>query len=301
LGEPAAEDSATSEYVQVSTPDRPPVFVRANDFDEAAAELQKLIDWAKAAGHRVGYFAAVYKRVTLALQKAADHGAFQEAGRMSELAGVFASRYLESVNAFFHPGEGITSFFNEFEDAKVSRSWQASFNQFDNDRPVIVQHIQAGINAHAAFDLGMAVNFLTGSQDVDAVRDDYFAVNAVLASQTDDLLDMVEEISPGLKAILDTIPGNEARLIGPAIAWMRQDSWGFVKVLEFIPGMGELKESPIEYRDDWVFVITSILFGGLLSTIFDLIGLTESRDVTHNIEILDGAASRLPDEIKTTL
>lgn len=274
--------------MQVPTPDRPPKLGEPTTFDSAAEELQKLIDWAKEAEHRIGYFAAVYKRVTLALKKAAEADQFEDAARMSRLAGLFATRYLTAVNAYFRPDEFT-----------LSESWRASFDQLHNPQPVIVQHIQAGINAHTAFDLGMAVNEITGSRNVDSVRVDFLAVNAVLASQTEDMLDMVEEISPRLRAILDAVPGDEALLIGPAIKWMREEAWAFVKTLEFFPGT-TFNVIPADVKDSWVGVLTRSLFNGLMAAVFDEIAEQESRDVRRNIEVLDRIASHVAN-VETTL
>lgn len=287
MGEHPFPESATSEYEQVTTP-VPPLLSQPTSFDAATEELQKLIDWAKEAEHRVGYFAAVYKRVTLALKQAAADGAFQDAARMSTLAGMFASRYLAAVNAFFRPGEFT-----------LSECWRAAFEQLADPQPVIVQHIQAGINAHTAFDLGMAVNEITGSRDVIRIRKDFLAVNAVLASQADDMLSKVGEISPHLKQVLDTIPGDEAQLIGPAIKLMREEAWVFVKTLEWVPGM-RLNFIPADVKDNWVAVLTSALFSGLLSEFFSRIAEQESRDVVRNIEIMDRVADDVAN-IRTTL
>lgn len=273
--------------MQVPPTDTPPRFPVVTTFDTAAVELQKLIEWAKEAEHRVGYFAAVYKRVTLALKQAAAENAFEDAERMSALAGIFATRYLTAVNGHFRPDEFT-----------VSESWRAAFEHFANEDAVIVQHIQAGINAHTSFDLGMAVNQITRSRDVDAVRVDFYRVNAVLARQSDDMLTRVGEISPDLKRILAAIPGDEAQLIGPAITWMREAAWVFVKSLELYPGSRNL--IPADIQDNLVSVVTTTLFSGLLSEVFDAIAENESRDVRRNIEVLDRVAGDVAD-IDTTL
>lgn len=275
-----------SEYTQVPT-SIPPKFGEPRSFDEAAEELQNLINWAKEAEHRIGYFAAVYKRTTLALKQAADDGVFEDADSMGKLAELFATRYLTAVNAFFRPDE-----------ATLSKSWLAAFEQLDKDEPVIVQHIQAGINAHVLYDLAMAVNVLTSSTDVNRVRNDFLAVNAVLASQTHDMLARVEEISPGLKDFLDAVPGDEARLIGPAITWMREGAWMFVKALELYPGTRNLL--PSEVQDNMVSITTTTLFSGLSQEAFDAIAEHESRDVRRNIEVLDRVADQVA-SIKTTM
>ena len=262
------------------------MFVVVDSFDSATGQLQTLIDWAIEHEHRVGYFAAIYKRVTLALKQAAAAGAFDDGERMSHLAGLFATRYLTAVNAHFRPGE-----------FPLSECWRAAFDQLDNPEPVIVQHIQAGINAHTSFDLGMAVNEITGSRDVDAIRHDFLAVNAVLASQADNMLGMVEEISPQLKSILDAIPGDEAQLIGPGIKWMREEAWFFIKGLELYPGTRNIV--PADLKDGLVAVFTTTLFNGLMAAVFTAIAAQESRDVRRNIEVLDRVAGSV-DDLKLT-
>ena len=172
LAERSALSEYVREYVQVpATPSAPPRMRHAETFDQATASLERVIDWSHDACSRVGYFAALYKRINLAIQEAADGGGFSDAERMQRLDVAFANRYFDAMNGYFHRGDFPAP----------THSWRLTFDRAEQDEPILTQHLLAGINAHISLDLGVALDTLCGGRNLSAVREDFLKVNAVLS------------------------------------------------------------------------------------------------------------------------
>ncbi len=120
-----------------------------------------------------GYFAALYKRITIAVAVAVKNGAFEDGPRMELFDAKFASRYFDALNGYFHP--------NEFP--RPTRSWQKTFDAPDRDDLIILQHMLAGVNAHIDLDLGIAAQNIAPAMKLPTLHKDFNTINAVLASQ----------------------------------------------------------------------------------------------------------------------
>ena len=88
----------------------------------------------------------LYKRSTLAIRDAIDRDLFRIRARMAEFDVVFAQRYFDALNAYFHP--------DEFPDLNLA--WEVAFVGHDNPETTMLQQMLAGLNAHICFDLGVA-------------------------------------------------------------------------------------------------------------------------------------------------
>jgi Family of unknown function (DUF5995) len=67
---------------------------QANNIEEVITALGRIIDEAKGAQSRLGYFPALYRLVTIDVKKGIAAGRFQDGARMERLDVVFANRYL---------------------------------------------------------------------------------------------------------------------------------------------------------------------------------------------------------------
>ncbi len=70
--------------------------IPAKSIDEIVVDLTEIVERARADKSRIGYFAAMYRKVTLAIKEAIDAGEFDDAERMSLLDVVFAQRYVDA-------------------------------------------------------------------------------------------------------------------------------------------------------------------------------------------------------------
>ena len=113
--------------------------------DAVVSALDSVIEWSIAASSRLGYFAALYKRITIAVRTAVKNGAFQDGPRMERFDASFADRYFDALNGYFHP--------KQFP--RPTRSWQKTFDAADRADLIILQHMLGGVNAHIDLDLGI--------------------------------------------------------------------------------------------------------------------------------------------------
>ena len=65
--------------------------------DEVIEVLQSIIEWSIRAESRLGYFAALYKRITIAVGVAIEQGAFEDGPRMERFDVAFAVRYFDAA------------------------------------------------------------------------------------------------------------------------------------------------------------------------------------------------------------
>ncbi len=100
----------------------------AQNIDEVIARLTDIIDISRQEPGRLGYFAALYRKVTISVKQGILNGRFEDGARMEMLDVNFANRYLEAYE-LHSKGETPTA------------SWQVSFEAAGHWRPLILQHL----------------------------------------------------------------------------------------------------------------------------------------------------------------
>ena len=261
--------------------------------DEVVDAIQSIVDWSISASSRLGYFAALYKRITIAVRTALDEGAFENAARMERFDVAFASRYFDALNGYFHP--------DQFPHP--TRSWRVTFDGSHRPEPIIVQHMLVGVNAHIDLDLGIVAHTISPGGQLASLRADFNTINAVLASQINDVVLRLNEISPALAELYAVLEENEIFLINEAVKTYRDSAWRFATILALQPAFA--RPLTIWARDRKVAEQGELIYDppgltGLIASIIRAIAARESRDVVGNIEVLDRIAST-PGPIATTL
>jgi hypothetical protein len=115
----------------------------ASSIDEVLSALTTIIDNSCAHASRVGYFDALYRRVTQSVKEGIAAGRFQNGPLMERLDIVFANRYLDAISQF-QAGR------------QPARSWAVALEATSDRFPLILQQLLAGMNAHTNLDLGIA-------------------------------------------------------------------------------------------------------------------------------------------------
>jgi hypothetical protein len=257
------------------------------------AALDSVIEWSIAASSRLGYFAALYKRITIAIGTAVDNGAFQDGERMGRFDASFADRYFDALNGYFHP--------NQFP--QPTRSWQKTFDAADRVELIVLQHMLGGVNAHIELDLGITAQNIAPRMKLPKLHDDFNTLNAVLASQVNGVVDDINQLSPELADLYQILADDEIFVINRAVAAMRDSAWRFAILLAVIPGFA--RHFAVSARDRTVAAQADLIYHppgiiGVIQATVREIAQQESRDVVRNIQVLDQIAST-PAPIKTTL
>src|SRR5271169_3383865 len=97
-----------------------------NTIDDVIAALDAIIHRAWDEKSRIGYFPALYRRITRAVRDGVNQGQFTDGPLMERLDVVFATRYLDALSAYQ-------------SGSKPSRCWRQAFRACDNDDRLILQ------------------------------------------------------------------------------------------------------------------------------------------------------------------
>ena len=278
-------------FGMAKTPSSPlPAIPTVTTIDGVVEAIGSIVDWSISVSSRLGYFAALYKRITTAIGTAASQGKFEDAARMQRFDVTFASRYFDALNGYFHP----------HQYAKPTRSWRATFDAASRPEPIILQHMWAGVNAHIELDLGIAAQTVAPGANLAALHNDFNTVNAVLASQVSGVVNELDDLSPALAAIYRVLTGNEIFLIDEAVKTLRDSAWRFASILALEPGFAH--PITILARDCEVSIQGRLIYDtpGLAREIVAAIAARESRDIVKNIRELSEIATT-PAPIKTVL
>ena len=73
----------------------------AKTIDEVIEQLDAIIEDTRREGSRLGFFAALYRRVTVEVRKGIAAGRFENGPRMERFDVTFANRYLEALDRFY--------------------------------------------------------------------------------------------------------------------------------------------------------------------------------------------------------
>jgi hypothetical protein len=190
---------------------------------ETIAALESIVDRCAANGDRIGYFAAMYLAVTHTVSERAAAGRFADAVTMERFVSRFAGRYLDALTAW-EAGRPCT------------QSWVLAFEATRQWRPVILQHLLLGMNAHINLDLGVTASELADGRAIEAVRADFDAVNDVLADLVDGCEGVVGDVSPWI-GLADRIGGrHDEALIRFSLVAARREAWSVAERLCVLQG-----------------------------------------------------------------
>ncbi len=176
--------------------------MRADSIDEVIAHLDTIIDRAREENSRLGYFAALYRNVTIRVRESIAQGRFEDGPRMERLDVRFANRYF----AAYH---------RHSEGHPPTQCWQVAFDAATWWRPLILQHLLLGMNAHINLDLGIAAARVSPGTNLPGLEHDFRAINNVLIEMIDGVQARLSTVSPWL-GVLDLVGGGTDELIAAA-------------------------------------------------------------------------------------
>ena len=226
-----------------TTPPPPPPIPAAATIRQVVDALETVIAWSIEASSRLGYFAALYKRVTIAVGVAVAEGKFEDGARLERLDTAFANRYFDALNGHFHP--------DRFR--RPTHSWQVTFDAASRPEPILAQHMFAGVNAHIGLDLGIAAEAICPGPKLITLHEDFNRINAVLASQVTGVVEDINELSPVLAALYASLKKEQIHLINETVQGYRDSAWRFAAVLAATPGFAVVRTAlgmPHDHRAD---------------------------------------------------
>lgn len=252
----------------------PPTNLKAETIDGVIQSLIRIIEWTKAHKSRLGYFAALYRKVTVRVKEGIANGEFENGERMERLDVAFANRYLEAFEQYHSQKE-------------TTVSWKLAFDTGKRWRPIVLQHLLVGMNAHIDLDLGIAAAETSPLEKVKDLKNDFHKINEILASLVNDVQDELAQVWPLLK-LLDRLAGKvDESLANFGMKISRGHAWSVAEMLAALSNEDQLIK--IKDLDNDIFKIgKTILYQGyIIWLVLLLIRFGEMRSVPKIIQILE--------------
>lgn len=183
--------------------------------DQVLIRLTSIVDESIQHNQRIGYFAALYLRVTWSVKRAILAGdVFQDNQRMEKLDVAFACRFLHAWDTWIDGGE-------------PSGPWKIAFDALKRNDLMVVQHMALAMNAHIDFDLGIATDQVMEElgQPLDDIHADFNMINTILTRLIGIVQVQLAEMSPTFKDIERLAPGVENHLFGEVMKGLRDEAW----------------------------------------------------------------------------
>ena len=245
-----------------------------NTIDDVISALDAIIQRAWEEKSRVGYFAALYRRITRAVRDAVSQRQFSDCSLMERLDVVFAERYLDALRAFLAQG-------------KPSKCWHVAFHACNDDSLLILQFLLAGINAHINLDLGVASAQVSPGESLAQLKPDFDQINALLAAQVGAVEEETSALSPLIKNLSLIGLKTETTLINFNIDLARKAAWFAAQRLADEPVV--LHEVTVDGLDLAVSLEgRAILYPPFKGDALAAIRAVEVQDVRRIIETLAG-------------
>lgn len=217
-----------------------------------------------------GYFAALYRLVTIKVKEGIANDFFEDGPRMEQLDVVFANRYL-------------TAFQSYHDQQLVTKSWKQAFDLSAQYWPIVIQHLLIGMNAHINLDLGIAAAQIMSDKDINKLQGDFNRINQVLSSLVQKVQIDLTEIWPMLKLVLRLTGKVDNFVTDFSMKLARDGAWKFAKALSEMPASKQAEF--IQLRDlkvsDKSRLITNP--GFLIGSCFKLVRLGERGTVAQKI------------------
>ena len=244
-----------------------------NTIDDVISTLDEIILHAEQKGTPVGYFPALYNKVTRKVKEGIKNGDFDDGPRMEKLDVIFAKRYIDS-------------YFQYIEGKPTTLSWDVSYKTNLKYWPIVLQHLLIGMNAHINLDLGIAVVEVMKGKNLDTIHNDFNKINEILSSLVTNVQKDLGDIWPMLKIILKLTGKIDDLIVDFSMELARDGAWKFATRLFDTPE--EEKAQFIECRDQKVARNAKIVNkpGFFLGLLLKVIRITELGSVSKKIKIL---------------
>jgi Family of unknown function (DUF5995) len=220
------------------------VSLSARTIGEVLEQLDEIVDLARRKKSRLGYFAALYRNVTIKVNEGILAGSFEDVARMERLDVAFANCYLDAFDRYHR-------------DEDPSKCWGTSFRAAQDWHPIVLQHLLLGVNAHINLDLGIAAAQAAPGTQLSGLRREFDSINDILGAVLADVQDKLTLVSP-LMTLLDSVSGRtDEAVMNFSIRRAREAAW---RVAERLAPLGpEEMHKKIDVLYLWVDVLASVI------------------------------------------
>ncbi len=247
---------------------------QAETIDQAIDQLDEIIDWSRTTKSRLGYFASLYRKVTIKVKEGIAENFFDDGERMERLDVIFANRYLAAVEAYRN-------------NVQPTNCWIYSFQVAKQRWPIVLQHLLLGMNAHINLDLGIAAARTVSSTALPSLHDDFNRINKILSGLVGNVQNDLAQIWPILRLMNRYLGNAETAIINFSMEKARNHAWS---VAERLAPLSETAQADvIEKLDSEVAALSRVIRhpGVVGSAVSLLIRLGERGSIPKKIDILE--------------
>ncbi|MEO7309625.1 MAG: DUF5995 family protein [Chitinophagaceae bacterium] len=239
---------------------------------EVLDRLDAIVLRCENAPSRLGYFAALYRSMTLAVQQGIAQKTFGSAERMERLDVIFAKRYIDAFDAWE-------------KNQPVSKGWQAAFTA-SADRLTVIQHLILGVNTHINLDLAIAAAETCPDGDILVMQADFDLINDTISSLVGEVQDKLTKVWWPLRFIRDITNKKEDAVINFSIVSARKASWANAVALSAI--QGSARTNYINGIDNTVTSLASGIIkpGFMVNLALKFVRMFEYKDVKRVIQLI---------------
>jgi hypothetical protein len=168
-----------------------------------------------------------------------------------------------------------------------SVSWQVAFDASKQWKPLVIQHLLVGMNAHISLDLGIAAAEVQPN-DIESLHKDFNKINEVLGDLINTVQDQLASIFPLLKPIDWIAGGADEKIAKFTMDIARDAAWDVAKDYSALSS-NLARETYIHDRDLKVagFGEKIINPGKLLNFLIRFLGWLEIGTVRSKIQKLN--------------
>ncbi len=249
--------------------------LQAETINGVLLSLSRVIEWSKQNNSRLGYFAALYRKVTRAVQQGIADGLFADGPRMERLDVLFANRYLAALESYTQ------------EQEPIPHAWRLTFDTAEMWWPVVLQHLFLGMNAHINMDLAIAAAETGPPDQLAALRQDFFTINTLLAGLVQETVEELGTIWPLLR-LMERFARESGQGLTDVGMWLsRGQAWRRAEELALLAPVERAQR--IDHLDSSVAALSRLLLpsGRWIRLLLYLIRIGELRFVPTIIEILE--------------
>lgn len=196
--------------------------MQVQSISDVLQKLEQIIAWAKTNESPLGYFAALYYKMTQAVRDAILRGEFENGSRMEQMDVAFARRYFEALDSWQN-------------GKKPTESWRIAFEATQNESLTVMQHLLLGMNAHINLDLGISAASIRQRDAIFGLRKDFMHINQIIEALTNQTQSQLARIWLPFAWLDRLFRTEDEGWIGFSIKVARGAAWKFAQMVAFAP------------------------------------------------------------------
>lgn len=248
--------------------------LQAKTIQEVITRLDEIIHQCRQQQNRAGYFACLYRNMTIAVATGISEHKFSDAKRMEKLDVIFANRYINAWHAYN-------------KQQNCSKSWKAAFDACTLNNLAVIQHLILGINTHINLDLAIAAAETCAGNDIFALQTDFDKINQIIASLTDEVYNKLCTIWFPLRYLGSITNNQQDSIINFSITKARRASWANAVALSSCVNDAS-KQNHVGLMDNGVVLLANRIIrpGRAISFMLTPVRMLEPKKTSVIMELL---------------